>query len=122
MKKIFAFILFISQYSYADSIDNYYYYQVNKLGAKDSKYTTAVYLKKGEPCIIVEKLETGKKTKFCEMGESGFNLERDFPSVYPVGFQLVIEDLDFIVAAPWNEQKCSINLLDLSISCEATGR
>ncbi|MCW8335349.1 hypothetical protein [Vibrio paucivorans] len=121
MKKILTAMLLLSQSAYADSIEDYYYYQVNQLGAQDTEYTAAVYLRKSNPCIVVEELDSGKKTSFCKMADSGLDLKRDYPSIYPTNFQLVGEKLYFNVAAPWNGQKCSISLLDLSISCDGAG-
>ncbi len=60
--------------------------------------------------------------RYCNMGNSGVNLETSSPSAYATEFVFNGVNLRFIMAAPWNEQKCKIDLDDNSIFCEPTGK
>lgn len=91
-------------------MDEFLFYQVNKLGPRDNKYTDAVYLKKNDPSIIVEDMPSKKQQRFCKMGDSGLDLEKEYPTIYATDFRIGGSKLHFIVAAPWNEQRCSIYL------------
>ncbi|WP_123636740.1 hypothetical protein [Marinobacter sp. R17] len=81
----------------------------------------AAYVIKSDPCITVD-IFKGSKKRYCELGDSGINLERDAPSVYATDITVDISGVRFIAAAPWNEQECSIDVYSEEITCSATGK
>ncbi|BES69274.1 hypothetical protein RE428_02920 [Marinobacter nanhaiticus D15-8W] len=62
------------------------------------------------------------KTRYCELGDSNLNLERDSPTVYATDITVNVAGVRFIAAAPWNEQECAIDVYDEAITCTATGK
>ncbi|WP_203141923.1 hypothetical protein [Marinobacter mangrovi] len=81
----------------------------------------AAYVLKSDPCITVDVIK-GSKKRYCELGSSGINLERDAPSVYATNITVDVSGVRFIAAAPWNEQECSIDVYNEEITCAATGK
>jgi hypothetical protein len=117
MKIIFLIFLSFPFLIYADDISEYEY----EYYAKSSSYVA--YIKSDDHCIYGGDIEENDIKKYCDMGSSGINLTRDHPSVYAVELHLSVRAvLSFIVAAPWNEQKCKADLYENSITCEPTGR
>jgi hypothetical protein len=52
-----------------------------------------------------------KQTKrFCKLGSSGLNLEKDYPSVYVIDLTNNGGEVNFIAAAPWSELQCNIDI------------
>lgn len=123
MRILLLMLVLIPSLSRSESIDNYYYYQLNKGGARNPKYTHAVYLRKDDPCIFLEDLDKKEKFRFCELGDSGLNLSTDYPTIWATDFHLISGNVfSFIVAAPWNEQQCEINIIKSQITCKSTGK
>jgi hypothetical protein len=117
MKKIVLMIVFsLSINVRADDISHYRYYETNR------SESYLVYLKKNDPCIHAGYIKENDMYRYCEMGDSGINLEESAPSAYATEFTFNGVSVNFIMAAPWNEQKCRIDLDENSIFCEPTGR
>ncbi|AWX98952.1 hypothetical protein A8139_02275 [Marinomonas primoryensis] len=118
MKNVFYFFIFsfLSFKVNSEGIRDYKYYQM------DYSERYAVYVKKSDPCINVEALNKGTVKRFCEMGDSELNLEKDALSIYVSRPIIIGPFLNFIVAAPWNEQKCRIDLDKNTVTCEPTGK
>ena len=123
MKKWIALALLMSSFSVvAGDINNYRYYQIDKDLPNGKGPFYAVYIKKNDPCIFIDDYRKDSTLRLCKMGESGLNLERDYPSIYPVEMKLFGGTFNFYVAAPWNEQECKIEFPEKEITCEPTGR
>lgn len=117
---IFA-LLFSSTYIYAEGIEDYEYYQAWKELPEDESMGV-VYIKSDDPCIILANKSKGTKKRFCELLPSKLNLESDYPTIFPYMLQFDGVVLEFFVVAPWNEQKCKIDLNEEVIHCESTGK
>ncbi|TDO99759.1 hypothetical protein DFP79_0762 [Marinomonas balearica] len=115
------FLIFFSIGVFADDIDQYRYYQTDQILPKRKSAHYIVYIKNNDPCIYTYNLREKKTVRFCEMGDSGLNLERNYPSIYPVDLTLRLGGFDFKVAAPWSEQKCQIYFPRMKLTCEPTG-
>ncbi|NRD71798.1 hypothetical protein HQQ94_00715 [Shewanella sp. VB17] len=121
MKLIMLLGAMLSTSIYAASIDDYrFYYSDYSLDTK--KEDTLVYILKNDPCIIIEKIGKGEKTRYCKLGDAGFDLESEAPSVYATRLTIIGESVEFIAAAPWNEQFCEIDIYDKKITCKPTGK
>jgi hypothetical protein len=114
VKIIFSLILLLSFSVYADDVSLYKFY------ANDGSYMA--YIKKNDPCIYAGYIKENDIRKYCEMGSSNINLQKNSPSVYVSRFSLFGPYLDIIVAAPWNEQECEIYLPKNRLTCESTGK
>lgn len=101
--------------------NNFRYYQVDKNIPNGKGPFYAVYIKNNDPCIFVDDITEKTTHRFCKMGNSGFDLEKDYPSIYPVEMRMS-GSFHFYVAAPWNEQKCEIYLPRLRLTCKPTGK
>ncbi|AEF55506.1 hypothetical protein [Marinomonas posidonica] len=123
MKKLLLILLLLQVFNIkAESIDDYYYYQVDKMGAVDEKYSYVVYLKKGDPCIHVNNIKKNINKRFCETGNENLNLYKNFPTIYATNFNLSSSRFYYTVAAPWAEQRCEIYLPKNRLTCEPTGK
>ena len=123
MKKWIILALLVSSFSVvADDISNYKHYQIDSNISDGRGPFYAVYIKNDNPCIIAKNFKDASTTEYCKMGNSGLDLKRDHPSIYPSDLTISALTLSFIVAAPWNEQKCEIYFPEKSITCESTGR
>ncbi|TBW53800.1 hypothetical protein EZI54_15030 [Marinobacter halodurans] len=130
MKRITFIALLIPCFAHASSsklesnksfdIDNIVYYQTN-FDFKSQKEDIVAYVKKNDPCITVKLTDEGTSNRYCELGNSGLNLEKDSPTIYPVKMTVFAGSVYFTVAAPWNEQKCRIHAYKKQISCSSTG-
>ena len=114
-------LIFCSHHVIAISITDFYLYQTD-YDIKTKEETLSVYLLKNEPCIIVESFKNKEKNKYCELGDSGLNLSKEFPSIRVYDLSVSGPNIYFKVAAPWNEQSCRIFVPKKEISCEPTGR
>ena len=114
MKYFFCFFCFFAFTASADDIDEYRYY------SNDGSYMA--YIKKNDNCVYGGSIKKGIMKQYCEMDKSGLNLKKDYPTIYATNLLLAFGRLSFIVAAPWGEQKCKINLHKNNISCEPTGK
>ena len=122
-KKYFLlFILFFSINAISEDINLYKYYQTDQIIPKRKTPHYIVYIKNNDPCIYAYNIKNNEETRFCEMGNTGLNLERDYPTIYPVNLTLRLGVFSFTVAAPWNEQKCEIFLPKNRLTCEPTGK
>ena len=101
--------------------NNFRYYQTDKSLPNGKGPFYAIYIKKDDPCIFVDDLKEKTTHRFCKMGDSGLNLETDYPSIYATEMHLG-GYFYFYVAAPWSEQKCKIYLPRLELTCEPTGK
>ena len=123
MKKWITLALLISSFSVvADDINQYKYFQTDNIVPNGRAPHYEAYIKNNDPCIFVNNLRENTIEKYCKLDESGYDLEVNYPSVYPVDLRLSGSSLYFIAAAPWNEQKCEIFFPKKSIICESTGR
>ncbi|WP_299494362.1 hypothetical protein [uncultured Shewanella sp.] len=118
---IYISLLVVSFSACSDDISNYKYYQIDSNISDGKGPFYAVYIKNDNPCIFIKDFKKKQTQEFCQMGDSPFDLKRDSPSIYPTQMKISAFTLHFIVAAPWNEQKCEISLIRKSISCESTG-
>ena len=105
-----------------DKIQEYRYYQIDKDLPNGKGPFYAIYIMKNDPCIFIDDYRKNSTLKLCEMADSGLNLERDSPSIYPVEMKYFAGTFSFIVAAPWNEQECNISFPKLILTCEPTGK
>lgn len=125
MKFIFSgfycLILLCSMTVYADDISNYRYYQMWQ-SSPNSMDRGSVYLRKDDPCITVFNKKNDSRKRYCQMKPSQLNLENDYPTIYPTEINFDGANLFFYVAAPWAEQKCSIDLPNEEIQCDPTGK
>lgn len=112
--------MFSSHDLLADDIFEYNYFQLWQ-SSPTEKVRGRVYIKRNDPCIFVDNFKKDKTTRFCKLGTSGLDLERDYPSIYVVSPSLLLDSVTFYVAAPWNEQKCKFDILNSTIICEGTG-
>ena len=122
---IYILLSIITFSAYSNEIENiseYRYYQIDKDLPNGKGPFYAVYIKKNDPCIFIYNYRKDSTLRLCEMGESGLNLERDFPSIYPVEMKLFGGTFNFYVAAPWNEQECKIEFPENEVTCKSTGR
>ncbi len=123
LKYLYFLILLLTSNCAIAKVDEYYRYYQNsdkKFGEHEQNYS--VYLKYDDPCFFIKKSTEKESKRFCEIGDSGLNLERDSVSIYPVDIVLFDDILSFIVAAPWNEQSCKMNIKTLNLSCKWTGK
>ncbi|MCM0148678.1 hypothetical protein KCN56_08915 [Photobacterium galatheae] len=111
----------ISVEAYADDINQYRYYQIWQ-GRPSGADKGSVFIKKDDLCITVYNKRENSQKRYCQMGSSQLNSEKEYPTTYPTMMSFDGAILYFYVAAPWNEQKCSIDLLSKEIQCEATGQ
>ncbi|MEP7730714.1 hypothetical protein [Marinomonas primoryensis] len=114
--------LTLSFSSFGLDISNYRYYQINKDLPNGKGPFYVVYIKKDDPCIFVDKIKDKTTHRFCRMGDSELDLEKNHPSIYPILMQLFGSRFSFVVAAPWNEQQCEIYLPRMELTCEPTGK
>ncbi|QMV14186.1 hypothetical protein Vspart_01438 [Vibrio spartinae] len=122
-RTIIIFMLLFTQEVLSNEVMNdYIFYQSNDYLPKRKVATYAVYLKKNDPCIHVIDMRKNADDKFCKMGDSGLDLQNDYPTIYPTMMYIGGGSFYFHVAAPWNEQKCEIKLYKKSINCESTGK
>lgn len=122
MSKLSAFLGLIMSFPLmADDVTNYKFYQTDNYVPNGREPFYAAYIKNDSPCIFIKDIKKDKTQEFCQMGDTPFDLKRDTPSVYPIQMTISAFTLHFIVAAPWNEQKCEIDLIESNISCESTG-
>ena len=122
MSKLSAFLgLIMSLPLMADDVTNYKFYQTDNYVPNGREPFYAAYIKNDNPCIFIKSIQEGSTKEFCDMGNSQLNLKRDFPTIYPINIRLSGSSLYFIVAAPWNEQKCEIFFPEKSITCTPTG-
>lgn len=101
-------------------MSNIIYYQSN-YDYKTKKEDIIAYVLKDDPCVTVQTLSNDKTKRYCKMGESGLNLKTDNPSIYVMKLYVSPGSVNFIVAAPWNEQRCRIMAVSEEISCQSTG-
>lgn len=106
----------------AEDIAKYRYYQTDNIIPEGRDAYFAAYIKNNNPCIFVKDIRENNTLEFCQMGDSGLNLKSDYPSIYPSRLRMSGTTLYFIVAAPWNEQKCKISFPHNQIQCEPTGK
>ncbi|MEL6116367.1 hypothetical protein P0Y67_14205 [Photobacterium sp. SP02] len=124
MKTIFITNLLCIGFSvgvYADDISQYRYYQIWPTRPSSAEIGS-VYIKKDDPCITAYNKKKDSRKRYCQMGDSQLNLEKSYPTIYPTLIKFDGAILDFFVAAPWAEQKCSIDLSLEEIQCESTGK
>ncbi|MCM0148674.1 hypothetical protein KCN56_08895 [Photobacterium galatheae] len=114
-------VFFSSISALADNVSNYDYYQVWKELPTD-KPMGAVFIKKSDPCIVVFNQSKATSKRFCKLLPSKLNFETDYPTIYPYKITFDGISLEFIVAAPWAEQRCRIDLDREEISCIPTGK
>lgn len=105
-----------------EKISDYKYYQSDNFEYGEKKISYIAYIKTDDPCIYIKDIKMDNTTRFCKMGNSNIDLENDSVSVYPVRLSLFGGYLKFTIAAPWDEQKCQIDLYKKSINCESTGK
>lgn len=117
---IFVFIISLSVS--AEEISKYRFYQTDNIIPEGREAYYAAFIKNDNPCIFVKDLRENKIQEYCKMGESGLDLKNDYPSIYPSRVRMTGTTLYFIVAAPWNEQKCKISFPHSLIQCESTGK
>lgn len=103
------------------NLNDIIYYQSNYDSESKSEDLIA-YITKQDPCISVINLDDNKTKRYCEMGNSGINLEKEYPTAYVLKLYVSPISVSFIVAAPWNEQKCKILAFHEKITCEPTGK
>ncbi|WP_330960246.1 hypothetical protein [Photobacterium sp. 53610] len=124
MKNKFILILLSIGFSveaYADDINQYRYYQIWQ-GRPSGADKGSVYIRKDDPCITVYNKNKDSRKRYCQMGSSQLNLEKEYPTIYPTMMRFDGANLYFLVAAPWAEQKCKIHLGREDIQCESTGK
>ncbi|MGB0944580.1 MAG: hypothetical protein ACPGUE_19395 [Marinomonas sp.] len=121
MKLLHLALLFPLHLS-AESMENYRFYQTDNIIPDNNSPYFSAFIKKNNPCIFVKDLKKNTTHEYCKMGNSGLDLKRDTPSIYPTRVYILGSTLFFNVAAPWNEQRCEIFLGDKSITCEPTGK
>ena len=112
MKIVLSLILLIPFLAHADDISNYKFY------ANNGSYMA--YVKKSDHCIYGGYIKDNNIHRYCEIDNIKSNLEKSHPSVYVSRFSLFGSYLDVVIAAPWNEQKCRLDLLNNNISCKPT--
>ena len=123
MKEWITLVLLVSSISVvADDIIQYKYYQTDNIVPNKRAPYYAAFLKFDEPCLFVKDFRKNETQEYCQLGDSGLDLKRDYPSIYPVDMTISGLTLYFIVAAPWNEQECEIFFPKKSITCKSTGR
>ena len=116
MKKICVLlILLIASVAKADDISQYKFYATDNF-RDDQQPEFAAYIKNGDPCIQVKNLTTHKEVRFCQITK-GINLADD-PNIYPFDINFSGHRLYFFVAAYWADQACTIELSNMTISCE----
>ena len=120
--RFFVLILAVlmSFYTAAIDIKDVRFYQTDNIVPNGREPHYEAYIKNNDPCIFVNNLRENTIEKYCKLDESGYDLEVNYPSVYPVDLRLSGSSLYFIAAAPWNEQKCEIFFPKKSITCEPT--
>jgi len=104
-----------------ENINNYENYQLIKGPAKYAA-VGRMYQLKSDPCIYLEMFKANKTKRFCQLGDSGMDLEKDYPSVYAARLTVSLGGIAFIAAAPWSEQQCNIDIDKFEIYCKPTGR
>jgi hypothetical protein len=114
MKMIFLLMLLLPYLANADDVSLYKFY------ANDGHFIA--YLKKNDPCVYAGYIKEGDIHRYCEMGDSGINLEKNNPTAYATNFTFKGASIHFIMAAPWNEQECTISMSRKKITCKPTGK
>ncbi|WP_299494179.1 hypothetical protein [uncultured Shewanella sp.] len=125
VKIIISFLvcIFVTHSAFANdalTINNIVYYQSN-YDYKSKKEDIIAYVLKNDPCITVQVFPDGKSKRYCQMGESGLNLEKDSPTIYVTDLYVSPVSVSFTIAAPWNEQQCKIKAFANEINCKPTG-
>lgn len=115
---VFSFSVFAAP---PESIQGYLNYQLIK-STPDHDAEGSVYLLKSDPCVYIEIFKKNKTQRFCQIGDSGINLNVDHPSAYIIDLTNDGHTIYFNVAAPWDEQYCEISVSTLEISCKPTGK
>lgn len=121
--KFIPILLFIgfSVEAYADDINQYRYYQIWQ-GRPSGADKGSVYIKKDDPCITVYNKKNQSRKRYCQMGDSQLNLEKNYPAIYPIRLSFDGANLSFLVAAHLAEKKCRIHLGREEIQCTPTGK
>ncbi|KJZ11468.1 hypothetical protein TW85_16675 [Marinomonas sp. S3726] len=123
MKLFLVFFLSLSSlYVSAEMEMLYKYFQTDNVVPNGREPHYFVYIKNDNPCIFIDDLRKNLTTEFCDIEGTDYNFKHDFPSIYPANIRISGSSLYFIVAAPWNEQKCRIYLPRQKLTCEPTGR
>ena len=78
---ILIVVICTSPFACSESMNQYDYYQTN-YDRRNNTETYAVYIIKGDKCLTVKSLKSGKTKRYCELGKTGLDLERDYPNVY----------------------------------------
>ncbi|MGL1115668.1 hypothetical protein [Vibrio vulnificus] len=121
MNKLFFIIATVSSSAFAGVINDYRFYQTNYIPTTN-KESFAAYVLKSDPCVTVEMINSGEKTRYCKLGENDLDLQRDTPSLYATQFDVGGGSVYFTAAAPWNEQRCRIEVYRKKISCKPTNQ
>ncbi|NOH60615.1 hypothetical protein F0265_01765 [Vibrio sp. RE88] len=75
------------------------------------------YVQKSNPCVTVEILDKKEKKEYCKLDDSGLDLLNDYPTIYVTSLKVNSGNVDFVVGAPWNSQKCMIEVYKQKITC-----
>ncbi|NOH82468.1 hypothetical protein F0249_01495 [Vibrio sp. 03-59-1] len=121
MKRLIFAMALVSLSAMAN-IDTSYRFYATDYSLNTKKERFAAYMLKSDPCINVKMFKSNEETRYCKLGESGLDLERDAPTVYAGWVNVDSSGVRFIAAAPWNGQKCHINIHKKTISCSPTGK
>jgi len=101
MSKLILLLSFFLPFSLvADQIDQYKYYQTDNIIPNKRSPYYAAFLKIDDPCLFVKDFRKNEIQEYCQMEDSGLDLRRDYPSIYPVDMTISGLTLYFIVAAP----------------------
>ena len=119
---VLTLALLIPFYAVAIDIKDVRFYQTDNIVPNGRTPHYSVYIKNDNPCIFVDDLRKSRTTEYCDIEGTDYNFKNDFPSIYPINLRLSGASLYFIVAAPWDEQKCEIFFPENSITCESTGK
>ncbi|WP_299021968.1 hypothetical protein [uncultured Photobacterium sp.] len=120
MKRLICAIALISSSAMANVNTDYRFYATD-YSLDTQKERFAAYMIKSDPCITVKMFKSNETMRYCKLGDSGLDLERDTPTVYAGWVNVDSSGVRFIAAAPWNEQKCHINVHNKTINCSPTG-
>ncbi|MFH4817741.1 hypothetical protein [Vibrio alginolyticus] len=120
--KLLIYSIALTSLSAVANVNTDYRFYATDYRLDTQKERFVAYVLKSDPCIAIKILKSGETTRYCKLGDSGLDLEKNAPTVYAGRINIVAGSVNFIAAAPWNEQECDIDIYNKTIGCTSTGR